>query len=163
VGAVLVKIFDDVGEPTDMVKQIDDRDLESIEHVGIVLWRAATMWRTEFREKMAERGYPWHMTAAGEVLSQLGPSGISQSALTDLMGVSKQAVQQLVDQLEAQGVVRREPDPTDGRARTVMLTELGLKDFAERNRVKRAIEARYRDKLGDMYAPMVLALDRLAE
>ena len=57
------------------------------------------------------------------------------------MGVSKQAVQQLVDQLEAQHVVRRVADPADKRARRVELTALGLADFAERNRVKRAIEA----------------------
>jgi DNA-binding MarR family transcriptional regulator len=150
-------------EPKPVVKQLDDSDLESIEHIGIALWRAATAWRAEFREEMAERGYPWHLTAAGEVLSHLGPSGISQSALTDLMGVSKQAVQQLVDQLEDQGIVMRVPDPTDGRARRVVLTELGLKDFAERNRVKRAIEAKYRKRLGEDYAALERGLARLVE
>jgi len=159
---VLVKIFDDVVEPVSVVKQVDDSDLESIEHIGIALWRAATTWRTEFREEMAERGYAWHLSAAGEVLSHLGPSGISQAALTELMGVSKQAVQQLLDQLEEQGVVMRVVDPTDGRARRVVLTELGLKDFAERNRVKRAIEAKYRERLGDDYEALVRGLGKLA-
>lgn len=162
-GAVLVKIFDDLPEPTVLVKDIDDIDIESIEHVGIVLWRAATAWRTEFREEMAKRGYPWHNTAAGEVLAHLGPSGISQSTLTERMGVTKQAVQQLLDQLEEQGVVRRVADPTDGRARRVVLTELGLEDFAERNLVKRAIEARYRERLGADYEALTRALEKLAD
>lgn len=144
-----------------MVKQLDD-DLESVEHIGVALWRAAAAWRTEFRDEMARRGYPWHASAAGEVLAHLGPSGISQGVLAERMGVSKQAVQQLVDQLEGQGVIAREADPADGRARRLVLTELGLEDFAERNRVKRAIEARYRDRLGADYEAMARGLAGLA-
>jgi DNA-binding MarR family transcriptional regulator len=99
--------------------------------------------------EMAVRGYPWHQTAAGEVLAHLGPEGVSQRALTERMGMSKQAVQQLVDQLEALDVVRRVPDPADKRARRIELTELGERDFAERNRVKVEIEEEYRQQLGD--------------
>lgn len=142
-----------------MVKQLDD--IESIEHVGIALWRAATAWRTRFREEMARRGYPWHLGAAGEVLAHLGPSGISQAVLAQRMGMSKQAVQQLVDRLEAQGVVARVDEPADRRARRVVLTALGLEDFAERNRVKRAIEADYREQLGADYEPLLRGLEKL--
>jgi len=143
---------------------IDDSDFASIDHIGIALHQAATEWRHSFRSEMAARGYPWHLNASGEVLAHLGPSGVSQTALTERMGLSKQAVQQLLDQLEADGVVRRETDPADKRAKRVVLTDLGLRDFAERNRVKREIEERYRDKLGKkLFAKLEKALRRLAE
>lgn len=146
-----------------MVKALDDADLARIDHIGIALWRAAQGWRERMREEMAARGFPWHQSAAGEVLAHLGPKGISQAVLTERMGLSKQAVQQLVDQLEAQGVVRREADPADGRARRIVLSELGLRDFAERNKVKRAIEADYRERLGETsFAALEAALAKLA-
>ena len=51
------------------------------------------------------------------------------SRLTDLAtraGVSKQAMGKLVDQCEAWGLVQRQKDPHDGRARRVMFTDTGL-------------------------------------
>jgi DNA-binding MarR family transcriptional regulator len=149
---------------SNLVKPLDDKDLASIDHIGIALWRAARDWRTRMQTEMGARGFPWHQEAAGEVLAHLGPSGISQLKLTERMGLSKQAVQQLVDQLEAQHVVRREPDPADGRAKRIVLTELGLRDFAERNQVKRLIEAQYRKTLGDTaFAALETALAKLAD
>ena len=49
--------------------------------------------------------------------------------LTDLAqkaGMSKQAMGDLVDQCEAWGLVQREPDPRDARARVVQFTPTGL-------------------------------------
>ena len=51
------------------------------------------------------------------------------SRLTDLAAsatMSKQAMGDLVDQCDAWGLVRREPDPYDKRARRVVFTESGL-------------------------------------
>jgi len=51
------------------------------------------------------------------------------SRLTDLAasaGMSKQAMGDLVDQCEAWGLVTREPDPHDKRARQVVFTSSGL-------------------------------------
>jgi DNA-binding MarR family transcriptional regulator len=122
--------------------------IKPLDHIGMALWRAAENWQIRFAEEMALRGYPWHQEARGEVLAHLGPSGRTQAEITAAMRVSKQAVQQLVDQLEADGVVRRAPDPNDGRGRRIELTPLGLRDYAERRRVKRAIEREYEQRLG---------------
>lgn len=54
---------------------------------------------------------------------------VGGSRLTDLAasaGMSKQAMGDLVDQCEAWGLVRREADPHDRRARRVVFTEAGL-------------------------------------
>lgn len=53
------------------------------------------------------------------LLPFLDYEGTRISVLADRMGISKQAVQQLVDELEAMGGVHRIPDPTDGRAKLV--------------------------------------------
>lgn len=149
-----------------MVKALDDDPAQTprtIEHIGIALHRAAQAWKARMQREMAAKGYPWHLGARGEVLAHLGPSGMSQTRLNQLMGLSKQAVQQLLDQLEADGVIARVPDPEDRRARRVVLTELGLQDFAERNRVKQQIEADYSRLLGpDTLKALTDALNTLA-
>ncbi len=144
-----------------MVKRLDDN---SIDHIGFALWQAAADWKSRMRGEMARRGFPWHLGARGEVLAFLGPKGISQLELTEKMGLSKQAVQQLLDLLEADGVLRRVPDPADKRARRIELTELGLRDYAERAIVKQEIEESYRQKLGKkLFGKLVKALDQLRE
>jgi DNA-binding MarR family transcriptional regulator len=139
-------------------------DLRTIDHIGVALWRAALDWRRRHSEEMATRGFPWHLGARGEVLAHLGPSGISQAQLTERMGLTKQAVQQLLDLLETDGVLVREPDPGDKRARRIVLTDLGLRDYAERTKVKRLIEAEYKERLGKkLFAKLQKALALLAE
>jgi DNA-binding MarR family transcriptional regulator len=108
----------------------------------------ATVARKDFRRQMAAEGFAWHLNASGEVLSHIPPEGISQSALTQSMGLSKQAVQQLLDQLEGSGVIRRETDPADKRVRRIVLTELGLSDRAAQKHVRRHLEETARDRLG---------------
>lgn len=51
--------------------------------------------------------------------------GTRQSALAERLGVTKQAVGPLVDDLEEAGIVERIPDPDDGRAKRVVFTEKG--------------------------------------
>lgn len=53
---------------------------------------------------------------------------VEGARLTDLAlraGMTKQAMGTLVDQCEAWGMVRREPDPQDARARIICFTETG--------------------------------------
>lgn len=145
-----------------MVKNLDDN--QSVDHIGLLLWRAAQDWRGQMQREMARRGFPWHLEARGDVLAYVGPAGISQSALTERMGLSKQAVQQLLDQLERDGVVERVTDPADRRLRMVQLTGKGLFDLVERNAVKREIEAEYRAVLGaDLFSQLERALRLLSE
>jgi DNA-binding MarR family transcriptional regulator len=80
------------------------------------------------------------------------------SRLTDLAhnaGMTKQAMGDLVDQAEAWGLVRREPDPKDARGRIVRFTDTGfawLKAFQDA--VEQA-EAEFRGEVGDEVAAVV--------
>jgi DNA-binding MarR family transcriptional regulator len=134
-----------------------------IDHVGWRLWRLARQWKTEFDGKMRERGYVWITEARGAVIGQLRPGGLPQSALTAALGVSKQAVQQFVDELVAEGAVERVPDPDDGRGKLVRLTALGVASITEGNAVKREIERRYRRQLGgERFEALNAMVDELA-
>jgi DNA-binding MarR family transcriptional regulator len=83
---------------------------------------------------------------------------LTGSRLTDLAqaaGMSKQAMGALVDQCEAWGLVQREPDSRDGRARRVVFTETGqawLQAF--RDAVTQA-EAEFREAVGADIATVV--------
>jgi DNA-binding MarR family transcriptional regulator len=139
------------------VKMTDDPALLSR------LTSVAASARRDFRQQMADSGFVWHLNASGEVLSHIPPAGLSQAALTASMGLSKQAVQQLLDQLEDAGVLRREADPADRRARRVILTELGLRDLAAQKQVRRRLEERAREKLGKkLLGKLEKALRKLA-
>lgn len=78
--------------------------------------------------------------------------------LTDLAqraGMTKQAMAHLVDQCEAWGLVTREDDPRDARARRVCFTPAGLAWLeAFRTAVAQA-EAEFRDEVGPEVATVV--------
>ena len=144
---------------------LDEKSVPTlIDHVGFSLWRLARQWKLEFDAEMLRRGFPWITEARGAIIGQLRPGGLPQSALTAALGVSKQAVQQYVDDLVAEGAVERVPDPADGRGKIVRLTDRGIASINEGNIVKRQIEARYGARLGgDRFAVLKAALDELAE
>ena len=134
-----------------------------IDHVGWRLWRVARLWKDEFDQQMLARGYPWVAEARGAVIGHLRPGGLPQSQLAGLLGVSKQAVQQFVDELVEEGAVERIVDPADARSRIVRLTRRGIAFIEEGNAVKRKIEARYGTRLGQKRLDALnAALDELA-
>jgi DNA-binding MarR family transcriptional regulator len=83
------------------------------------------------------------------VFQNLEPDGSRVTELAERARMSKQAMQYLVDHLEARGYLERVPDPRDGRAKMVQLTEAG---WALDRRVKGiagAIEAEWATRLGE--------------
>lgn len=61
--------------------------------------------------------------AQARLLQRIGPDGTRLTKLAEAAQVTKQTAGFLVDQLEKAGYVQRLPDPTDGRARLVCLTD----------------------------------------
>jgi DNA-binding MarR family transcriptional regulator len=66
-----------------------------------------------------------------QLLPHIDLDGTRMSDLAERLGVSKQAVTQLVDELESLGVAERVPDPEDARARRVRFTARGRAGFFE--------------------------------
>ena len=129
-----------------MVKKVDDF---APDHIGWRLWDAAAVWKLAFEKEMIAAGHDWYAEARSSIVPYVSPGGTRQSEIVARMGLSKQAVQQLIKDLEAAGIVRREADPDDARGRIVKFTEAGLQANRDSIEAKRVVEARMRARLGD--------------
>ena len=67
-------------------------------------------------------------------------TGTRLTVLADRASVTKQAIGQVVAELEAKGFVKRIPDPRDGRAKLIRLTAKGRKLIAAAYEVIERIE-----------------------
>jgi DNA-binding MarR family transcriptional regulator len=114
--------------------------------LGDILARAHSSWRRAFARELEARGQA--LEASGDVLLHLPPDGLAQHTLTDRMGLSKQAVQQLVDRLEARGAVTREPDLIDKRMKRVVPTQAGLSLRDSRREIEDGLDTGLRQRLG---------------
>jgi DNA-binding MarR family transcriptional regulator len=83
-------------------------------------------------------------SARWQVLGALAMAGEPRTAaqIARAMGLTRQAVQRLVDELEAQGVVQRIDHPDSRRARPVQVTARGKSLFDEMVRRQRPWAAR---------------------
>ncbi len=83
----------------------------------------AVIERTLMRLDAAERGVI--SFAQFQLMQQICLSSMRLTQLAERMGMSKQAVAQLVDGLESKRLVHRTPDPDDGRAKIIGYTDEG--------------------------------------
>jgi DNA-binding MarR family transcriptional regulator len=148
-----------------MVKPLDDLPGPlPIDHLGWRLWHAAETWKRAFEAGMLARGHAWYGEARGGIFRHIGAAGISQSDLAARAAITKQAVQQFLDQLEQDGVVTRVPDTQDRRSKRVLLTRKGKAALHEANDVKREVEAAFGRKIGtENLARLSSLLDQLAQ
>jgi DNA-binding MarR family transcriptional regulator len=86
-----------------------------------------------------------HVSLQGSRLTELAESA----------GMSKQAMGDLVDQCEAWGLVRRDPDPRDARAKIIVFTPTGLDWLRAFEWAVRQAEAELRDIVGDEVATVL--------
>jgi len=78
----------------------------------------------------------------------LDRSGSRLTHLADRAGITKQAMMQVVDDLESMGYVKRNPDPADARAKIVKLTPRGQKERSDAGKAVSAVETKVRRRLG---------------
>ena len=89
------------------------------------------------------------------ITRHLAVQGARLTALAQSAGMSKQAMGDLVDQCEAWGLVRREPDSRDARARMVCFTPMGLAWLQAFKEAVVQAEAEFRAEVGDEIATVV--------
>lgn len=70
--------------------------------------------------------------------------------LAERLHIAPRSATEVVDQLEAKGLVRRDPDPTDRRATLIVATDAGKELFA-------SIQAERRDKSMEYFAKLSAA------
>ena len=87
-----------------------------------VPWEAV---RRRMLERLHERGFDDLDAPHLSVFLYPGPQGARPSELAARLGVSKQALNYLLGELERLGYLERRADPDDGRSRRIALTRRG--------------------------------------
>ncbi len=93
--------------------------------LGQLLFKCARLFNEQALELANQRSGTQVRVAHTALFPHIDLDGTRLTTLAERVGVSKQAVSQLVDELEGFGAVERVPDPSDGRARLVRFTEQG--------------------------------------
>jgi DNA-binding MarR family transcriptional regulator len=145
-----------------MVKHLDEIGDALPDHVGWRLWQTNRAWQAEFAAAMLAAGHGWFSEARAGLLGNLPRRGIRQASLIERMATSKQAVQQLLDGLEAEGIVERLPDPRDGRGKLVRYTSRGIAALKDGDRIKLEIEQGWTRRIGhERFSALMAALRAL--
>jgi DNA-binding MarR family transcriptional regulator len=81
--------------------------------------------------------------------SAVDGASTTQLALANRLGIDRTVMTYLLDDLEKAGVIERQPDPADRRARRIVATDAGLATLCELQRKLRHIEDRVLSALPD--------------
>jgi DNA-binding MarR family transcriptional regulator len=111
-------------------------------------------------------GGPRIRTAHTTLFPHLDFEGIRLTELAARVGVTKQAVGQLVDDLAALGMVERVDDPADGRAKRIRFSKRGHAALLQGLGVLRQLEASLRKVVGarrmrDLHETLALVIGAL--
>ena len=93
--------------------------------VGLLARRLVRAAAEHTRAELATQGFTDLRPVHNAVFAQVVGGGARITDVAAKLGVTKQAVTFLVDELEAGGYLERVPDPSDGRAKLVRLTARG--------------------------------------
>jgi DNA-binding MarR family transcriptional regulator len=116
----------------------------------------------EVRAAVTRAGYSELNPGHYIVLRNLGENGARPSELAADAGVSRQAITKVVIDLERRGVVRRDPDPADGRGVIVRYTDRGLEGLALARRRMAALEVDFAARIGaSLWGDVRAALETL--
>lgn len=93
--------------------------------IGALLRMAWTRFRQRMFESVRAAGYDDLQPVHVSLFRYPTIAGLRPGQLAEEAGLSKQAINDLLRQLEAMGYIALEPDPTDRRARRIVLTPRG--------------------------------------
>jgi DNA-binding MarR family transcriptional regulator len=131
-------------------------------NLGFLLAKASQRWNELLLEHFLAAGFPEVRPAYGSVLVPLyEEDGLRMGELARRARLSKQTMTTLVRLVERAGLIRREPDPGDGRAARVFLEPRGRDFQPVAAGVVTALERRVADAVGAAEAERLRA--RLTE
>lgn len=118
-------------------------------HIGLLFQQLARDFERRARGTLRERGHIGLQPSHQVIFASLGPDGARLTDLAERAAMTKQAMGQLIDDLERLGYVERVPDPADGRAKIVRLTRAGRTFLDDAADVVAAIWRDYAALLGE--------------
>jgi DNA-binding MarR family transcriptional regulator len=113
-----------------------------------MLGRAYSLLGFKIVDGVVGAGYP-QKPSHSAVFAQIKPEGSRLTELARGANMTPQAMGELVDELEQLGYVERRPDPTDRRAKLIVLTETGRACIAAGIVTIDGLEHEIADKIGE--------------
>src|SRR5574340_288064 len=99
-------------------------------------------------ERLHESGFDDFDRAYFAVFRYPGPQGARPTDVAAQVGISKQALNYLLRELERLGYLEREPHPEDLRAKRIVLTERGIAAVGVIREAVGEVEAAWAEELG---------------
>ena len=121
---------------------------ESQAPLPALLTRARDITIELLHRRLNEEGFDGIRYRHGSVFRFIDPEGSRLTVLAERSGLTKQAIAELVDELERLGYVARATDPNDRRAKIIRLTEQGMAGRAAAGRILLNIERRWARHFG---------------
>lgn len=102
----------------------------------------------ELHDRLNELGFDDIRPVHGFMFKYLTPKGATGIELAEYLGITKQAVSNMVDYLVKSGYVLRETHPTDKRGKIIVLTERGWLVVKAKEKILTEIEGRWIEYIG---------------
>lgn len=128
--------------------RLDELPKLRAQSLGRLLLLARRNFLARSTQLMQKNGFDVLSNSFTTLLPHIDLEGTRSIDLAQRSGLTKQAVAKAVKELEADGMLAREPDPSDKRAFLVKLTHLGVARLQETHIVIRQIEEEYARTLG---------------
>jgi DNA-binding MarR family transcriptional regulator len=133
-------------------------------NIGLLLYLPYRALENRVFAAVAEAGFDDITVAQARLLQRVGTNGTRLTELAEAAQVTKQTAGFLVDQLERAGYVERVPDPADGRARMVKITDKAAEAIPAASAEIARIEAEWTRHIGPRRMTQLRdALTRLRE
>jgi DNA-binding MarR family transcriptional regulator len=132
--------------------------------IGQLLVRLLREFRDDLAAPRAEAGYGDVRETHFQIFGNIRTGGIRLTELADRAQLSLAATSELVNDLVDLGYLIRRPDPEDGRAKLIDLTERGQALMADAGGRVADIERRWSDIVGERnFAHLTRTMQRLLD
>ena len=117
----------------------------------------------ELARRLAQTPYNDIRATHGCVFGNIEPEGSRLTDLAERAHMTKQTVGEVATELERRGYLERAPDPSDGRAKIIRLTERGREAQALGREIIEEIEQEWAERFGaERVAALRDALEAIA-
>ena len=149
------------------MKTIDEKEFEKRKRQSVaqLLFKCARLVNEQAIERVNRTlgNSPPLRASHTALFPHLSSEGVRGADLAKKLGVTKQAISQLVTELEEWGVVEQVSDPLDGRAKLVRFTPKGERGLLQGLAILNTLETELTNKIGkrrmDQLHTALLALE----
>jgi DNA-binding MarR family transcriptional regulator len=127
-----------------------------LNNIGRRMSEALQIFEGRIIELLREEGHDELTVAHVNLTRNLDEDGTRLVELARRATMTKQSMSELVDQVERKGLIKKRPDPSDGRAKLVCFTPRGLAWLEAFHRSLNIAESEMRQALGDTMVTLMI-------